>query len=89
MAGQARRRIERDVLAKIRDWRGMLQRQPSRGRSVLETILAGRRLIFAPRKSFYEIRGVGSLDQVITAALATTTVVTPAGFEPAISTLKG
>jgi hypothetical protein len=45
---------------------------------VLEEVLTGR-LIFAPRETFYEIRGVGSLGRVITAALSTTTVVTPGG----------
>jgi hypothetical protein len=47
---------------------------------VLEAILT-KRLIFAPGESFYEIRGVGSLGRAIAAALPTTMVVTPAGFD--------
>ncbi len=58
----------------------MLRRQPARGRSVLEAVLTGR-LTFTPQETFYEIRGVGSLDRVIAAALPTTVVVTPAGFD--------
>jgi hypothetical protein len=42
---------------------------------------APRRLIVAPRETFYEIQAVGSLGRVIAAALPTTTVVTPAGFD--------
>ena len=85
------RRLER----KLADWRGLLGRHPQQARQILAKVLAGR-LVFTPRlepasgSRAYEFTGEGRLEAILSGVIdLPTTLVTPAGFEPAISTLKG
>ena len=48
-------------------------------------VYAGRR----PGGRYYEFAGQGALDKLLAGIIRPSSVVTPAGFEPAISTLKG
>jgi hypothetical protein len=42
-----------------------------------------------PEGRYYEFAGQGALDKLLAGIIRPSSVVTPAGFEPAISTLKG
>lgn len=84
--------VPEDVRGLLGDWRGLLRQQTPHARQALAALLAGR-LVFTPRgegrERFYEFEGPGTLGKVIGGLAIPTGVVTPAGFEPAISTLKG
>src|SRR5262249_55906679 len=88
----AAQRLRRDLCARLEDWRGLLRRQPVQARQILRKLVAGR-LIFTPKIDeegrFYEFTGHGTLGHVLAGSLNAKAMVTPAGFEPAISTLKG
>jgi hypothetical protein len=81
-----------ELRARLADWRGVLRRQREQARAILGRLLAGR-LTFTPRETpegpVYDFAGQGSITEHLTGVLATRRLVTPAGFEPAISTLKG
>jgi hypothetical protein len=85
-------RLRRTLDERLDDWRGLLRRQPVQARQILRKLVAGR-LIFTPKADaqghYYEFAGHGTLGQILTGAFDAKAVVTPAGFEPAISTLKG
>ena len=74
------------------DWRGLLRSHPQEARQVLRALLTSR-IVFEPGEDasgrFFRFRASGSLSQALTGLACTMKVVTPAGFEPAISTLKG
>ena len=80
----------------LTDWQGLLGRQPQQTRQILAELLVGR-LIFTPKTDgsvpYYDFAGQGSLTKLLTGVVfpkdRPQAVVTPAGFEPAISTLKG
>jgi site-specific DNA recombinase len=86
------KRAQQDVRVRLAGWRGLLHRQPDEARGILRELLVGR-LAFTPRVDatgrWYEITGQGSLGRLLTGVVSPSAVVTPAGFEPAISTLKG
>ena len=72
---------------------GLLQAEIPRARQILAKLLVGR-LTFTPRTGaegrYYEVTGRGRLDPILSTVLPLPpALVTPAGFEPAISTLKG
>ena len=73
-------------------WRGVLRRQVGETSQILRHLLVGR-LAFTPRADgggrFYTFEGPGSLSALLSGIVTPEGVVTPAGFEPAISTLKG
>jgi hypothetical protein len=85
-----------DVLAQLRgqltDWQGMLKQDPPAARMALRSLLAGR-LVFTPRgdaaERYYEFEGPGTVSKTIAGLALPKGLVTPAGFEPAVSTLKG
>ena len=84
------------MLARLReplhDWQVLLRQDPPHARQALRALLAGR-LVFTPRaengRRFYEFEGPATLDKVFAGLVFPKSLVTPAGFEPAISTLKG
>ena len=81
------------LLARLTDWRGLAARHVQQTRQLLRKLLVGR-LQFLPvptDPSCVRFRGEGTLAPLL-GALQLSGVpagVTPAGFEPAISTLKG
>ena len=77
------------------DWRGLLGRHPQQARAIPAKMLSGR-LVFtlqtgaATGTRSYVFAGEGRLEALLSGALSLPRAfVTPAGFEPAISTLKG
>jgi site-specific DNA recombinase len=76
----------------LTDWRGLLRQEPPEARRTLRALLNGR-FVFTPRSSgeerYYEFEGPGTISKLIAGLALPKGLVTPAGFEPAISTLKG
>jgi len=83
-------RLEREIRHRLADWRSMLRREVPEAREILRNLVVGR-IVFTPRPEarMYEFSGRGSFGRLLTGTAWTSSVVTPAGFEPAISTLKG
>jgi hypothetical protein len=84
------RDLERRPRARLQNWKGVLRRQTVEARPLLGRLLEGR-LTFTPHQGqrLYTFSGLASLGGLITGAVPSLAMVTPAGFEPAISTLKG
>ncbi len=84
------RRAETQIRERLRDWQGVLTRQTTEGRAILQEFLVGR-LIFKPipDERQYEVYGEGTFARLLAVNNRSIALVTPAGFEPAISTLKG
>ena len=84
--------VRRDLRERLTDWQGLLRRETPQARQILREVLAGR-LIFAPKidgsARYYEFTGQATLSGVLAGVVTSDMMVTPAGFEPAISTLKG
>ena len=82
------------ILASLADWQGLLRSAPVQGRQILRKVLVGR-LTLTPRtegtERYYEYAGEATLGRLLGGMIGSraTAMVTPAGFEPAISTLKG
>ena len=86
------RRLLGALRAQARDLRGLLGQDIPRTRQILRTLLVGRlecRAFEEGARVGYRFTGGGSYAALLPAALSTPDMVTPAGFEPAISTLKG
>ncbi len=84
-------RLRRTLAAKLGDWRGLLRRQVQQARQILTTLLDGR-LRFTPQEDgWWAFEGAGRVEPVLEGLVnpLPKALVTPAGFEPAISTLKG
>ena len=85
-------RINDRLHACFTDWQGLLPRHGPDARRLLSRLLRGR-LIFEPdedeKGKFYRFFGEGSISEMIRRVILPEGMVTPAGFEPAISTLKG
>ena len=77
---------------RLAGWRVVLRRQVGETSQILRHLLVGR-LAFTPREDgggrFYAFEGQGSVSAILSGIVHPEGVVTPAGFEPAISTLKG
>src|SRR5437660_5007318 len=82
--------LEREIRHRLADWRAMLRREVPEARELLRYLIVGR-IAFTPRPEtrVYEFSGRGSFGRVLAGTTSPVSVVTPAGFEPAISTLKG
>ena len=85
--------LRADFRERLSDWRSLLRRQPIQGRQILRKLLVGR-LTLTPAEAdgrrVYEYRGEATLGRLLAGAVPSALgMVTPAGFEPAISTLKG
>jgi hypothetical protein len=74
---------------RLADWGGLAARQPEEARHLFMRLLDGQRIVLRPlsRGRGCEISGTASYAGLL--AECGNSVVTPAGFEPAISTLKG
>ena len=76
----------------LTDWRDTLRQEVPAARRTLRALLNGR-FVFTPRgegdERYYEFEGTGTVSKIIAGLTLPKGVVTPAGFEPAISTLKG
>jgi hypothetical protein len=85
------REIEKELSGRLVDWRGLLRANVQQARQVLRKLIVGR-LVVTPNedRTEFKVTGTGLLEPLIERALAVPkALVTPAGFEPAISTLKG
>jgi hypothetical protein len=90
-SGLDARQIEQDLRGRLVDWKGLLRANVQQARQAIRKLLVGR-LALTPNedKSEFTISGTGLLEPLLEQALALPKAgVTPAGFEPAISTLKG
>ena len=84
-------RIERDLRKRLCEWRGLLRRQTPTARQMLARLLDGR-IAWTPRKAegLYEFAGRARFDDALLSGIVVTEgLASPAGFEPAVSTLKG
>ena len=79
------------VPALLEDWRGLFRQQVPFARQALRVLFDGGRAVFTTQESgqVVEVVATCTLDRLFTGLVAPQTLVTPAGFEPAISTLKG
>jgi hypothetical protein len=84
------RRLELKIRQRLAAWQAMLRRQVPEAREILRNLVVGR-IVFTPRPEarVYEFSGRGSFGRLLAGTTSPVSVVTPAGFEPAISTLKG
>jgi hypothetical protein len=85
-------RIMQDLRKRLVDVRGLLGRHVPQTRQILRKLIVGRLTCEAfddGERRGYRFTGQASYAALLPGKLATTNVVTPAGFEPAISTLKG
>ena len=86
------RRLLEELRARVRDVRGLLGRDIPRTRQILRRLLVGRlecRAFDEGGRVGYRFTVQGSYASLLPAGLSAPEMVTPAGFEPAISTLKG
>ena len=78
------RRLERDVLERLRDLRGVLHRNPTRAREALEGLLADK-LTFTPTETAggkrYGIRGRLAVGGLLRLPAALRMIASPEGFE--------
>ena len=81
-------RSRRDLEARLADWRTTLRRNVPQGRQLLRKLLVGR-VTFTPVAEGVRFDAECALGPILQGVADATTGVTPAGFEPAISTLKG
>ena len=86
------RRLERTIRDRFADWHGLMERQVDHAQRILNAALVGR-LVFTPHDEgemrYYELAGRWSIGRAVAGIIEAKGMVTPAGFEPAISTLKG
>ena len=83
--------IEDDLKTALVDWQGLLRANVQQARQAIRKLLAGR-LIVTPSEEYtvFTISGTRLIEPLLDQTLRVPkAVVTPAGFEPAISTLKG
>lgn len=86
------KRLEREIGERVTDIKGLLGRHVPQTRQILRKLVVGRLTCEAFEKDGqrgYRFTGQGSYEPLLPGKLVPTMVVTPAGFEPAISTLKG
>ncbi len=90
--GIALLQIKLKLRARVADIRRLLAEGTPQARRVLRKLLVGRLEVEAfddGKRRGYRFTGQGTYAAILPVSLTTTKVVTPAGFEPAISTLKG
>jgi len=89
----APRQLEQIIRGRLRDCGGLLERQGGTTRQILRDLLGGERITFTPHLGPEQRWGMNSQGRISLGGLLAGEVphamVTPAGFEPAISTLKG
>jgi hypothetical protein len=78
-------RLERDLTAKIADWRGLLSRNIVHARQALRSLVPDR-LTFTMKEEggerFYVFHGVAVLDRLLSGIVLPKAMVAPTGFEP-------
>jgi hypothetical protein len=79
--------IETAVRQKLHAWTASLTRQTADGRELLRQVLQGP-LRFTPEGKAYRIDGTAALGKLLVGVVPTD-MASPAGFEPAVSALKG
>ncbi|MGH7332709.1 MAG: hypothetical protein ACREKS_08185 [Candidatus Rokuibacteriota bacterium] len=85
-------RPRRELRRRVADVRGLLGANMPTSRQILRRLLVGRLTCQAfedGQRRGYRFTGQGLYASILPVNLTTPEVVTPAGFEPAISTLKG
>jgi hypothetical protein len=81
--------IQREVEARLTDWRGVLRRQVTQSRQILKKLLVGR-IVFREREDgSYEFSGQASLGRVLAGIVCTKAGVAPMGFEPVYDPAQG
>ena len=86
------KRLERELGERLADVKGLLGRHVPQTRQILRKLIVGRLTCEAfgnDGQRGYRFTGQGSYESLLPGKLVPPLVVTPAGFEPAISTLKG
>ena len=82
-----RRAIVAAAREKLTAWRSLLTRQVADGRELLRQVLVGP-IRFTPDGKIYRFEGYAALGKLLAGA-TTPLMASPAGFEPAVSALKG
>jgi hypothetical protein len=85
-------RLQRELRRHVAEIRGPLGKDIPQTRQILRRLLVGRLECEAfdeGKRVGYRFKERGSYAPLLPVALVTPEMVTPAGFEPAISTLKG
>ena len=85
-------RLRRELRRHVAEIRGLLGKDIPRTRQILRRLLVARMECEAfdeGQRVGYRFKARGSYAPLLPASLSTPEMVTPAGFEPAISTLKG
>jgi hypothetical protein len=75
--------IERDLQAKITDWRGHLSRNVAEARQVLRALMPTRLTFTAKEEGgerFYRFDGMAVLDRLLSGVVLPKAVVAPTGF---------
>ena len=77
------RQVERDLRARVAEWRSLMRRQTPLARQVLSRLLDGR-VAWTPRKDagLYEFAGRAKYDRLLSGIVVTQGVVPVRGFEP-------
>jgi hypothetical protein len=78
-------RVERDLRAKIADWRGLLARNVAQARQALRSLVP-ERFTFTTKEEngerFYVFEGLAVLDRRLAGIALPKAMVAPMGFEP-------
>jgi RecC C-terminal domain len=82
------RALEAELRGYLAEWVEMLHRNPQQSRQMLRKLIDGR-IIVHPREESAELEFRCSLGKLIAGLDVPKAMVTPAGFEPAISTSEG
>jgi hypothetical protein len=85
------RRGERELRARLDDWRGLLRRHVAQGRQILRKLLETP-LTFTPvigRAAVLQIRGEVRFDRLIAGLALPQVLASPTGFEPPAFVLSG
>ena len=84
--------MERELTARAADVKGLLGRHVPQTRQILRKLIVTPltwRSVREEGQRGYRFTGQGTYEHLLPGKLGPTYLVTPAGFEPAISTLKG
>ena len=81
-------RLREALKQRFADWKGVLQRHPAQARQIIKKLLTGP-LKFTPKDGYYKFDGEVSFAKLLTESVFPILVASPAGFEPAVSALKG
>jgi hypothetical protein len=84
--------IERELRAKVADWRGLLRRHTPQARQVLKKLLAGP-LVFSPvrdgRQRYYEFKAPIAIGRIISGLACANMVASPTSLATAVPPIGG